>query len=66
MIELRTDQEYGKFFVHQPAHAKVKIERRDGQIVVEIEDFLSPTIIERLEMDVPLLQVQIPDWRRGG
>ncbi|MBC8448163.1 MAG: site-specific DNA-methyltransferase [Chloroflexi bacterium] len=63
VIELRTDQKYGKFFVHQPAQAAVAIERGDGQIVVEIEDFISPTIVERLEMDTPLFKAQIPDWR---
>jgi adenine-specific DNA-methyltransferase len=63
VIELRTDQKYGKFFVHQPARAQVKVERRDGQIVVEVEDFISPTIVERLEMDTPLFKAQIPDWR---
>ncbi|MBN1815681.1 MAG: site-specific DNA-methyltransferase [Anaerolineae bacterium] len=63
VIELRTDQKYGKFFLHQPAQAEVTIERRDAQIVVEIEDFLSPTIVERLEMDLPLFRAQIPDWR---
>ncbi len=34
-----------------------------GNIVVEIEDFISPTIVERLEMDTPLFKAQIPDWR---
>jgi adenine-specific DNA-methyltransferase len=63
VIELRTDQKYGKFFVHQPAQAQVEIERRDGRIVVEIEDFISPTIVERLEMDTPLFRARIPDWR---
>ena len=63
VIELRTDQRYGKFFVHQPARAQVKVERRDGQIVVEVEDFISPTIVERLDMDTPLFKAQIPDWR---
>jgi len=63
VVELRTDQKYGKFFVHQPARAQVKVERRDGQIVVEVEDFISPAIVERLEMDTPLFKAQIPDWR---
>lgn len=63
VIELRTHQKYGKFFVHQPAHAEVNIERQDKKIVVEIEDFISPTIVERLEMDTPLFKVEIPDWR---
>jgi hypothetical protein len=63
VIELRTDQKYGKFFVHQPAQAQVRTERRNGNIWVEIEDFISPTIVERLEMDTPLFKAQIPDWR---
>jgi DNA modification methylase len=63
VIELRTDQKYGKFFLHQPAQAQVKVEREGNKIVVEIEDFISPTIVERLEMDTPLFKAQIPDWR---
>ena len=63
VIELRTDQKYGRFFVHQPAQAQLRIERQDGNIVVEIEDFISPTIVERLEMDTPLFKAQIPNWR---
>jgi len=49
VIELRTDLKYGKFFLHQSSRAKVDI-RRDGEkILVEIKDFISPTIIERLK-----------------
>lgn len=65
-IELRTDQQYGKFFVHQPAQADVKVDRIDGKIRVEIEDFISPTIIERLGMDTSdtsLFKATITDWR---
>jgi len=63
VIELRTDQKYGKFFLHQPAQAQVSVERHNVNIVVDIEDFISPTIVERLEMDLPLFKAQIPDWR---
>ena len=71
VIELRTDQKYGKFFVHQPAQAQVRIERTQTSevsqtsevLVVEIKDFISPSIVERLEMDTPLFKAQIPDWR---
>jgi hypothetical protein len=82
VIELRTDQKYGKFFVHQPAQAQVRIERvaqtaevfaehsqrskgaeTSEVLIVEIEDFISPTIIERLEMDTPLFKAKISDWR---
>ena len=71
VIELRTDQKYGRFLVHQPARAQVKIARKQTSevfetpevLVVEIEDFISPTIVERLEMDTPLIKARIPDWR---
>jgi DNA modification methylase len=63
LIELRTDQKYGKFLVHQPAQAQVEISREDDTLVVAIEDFLSPTIVERLEMDMPLFKATITDWR---
>lgn len=63
VIELRTDQKYGKFFVHQPAQGQVEIKREGDAILVEIEDFISPTIVERLEMDTPLFKAKIPDWR---
>lgn len=63
VIELRTDPRYGKFFEHKPAWAEVHVERRDDKIVVKILDFLSPTILERLEMDSGLFKARITDWR---
>ncbi|MGH7471017.1 MAG: DNA methyltransferase, partial [Longimicrobiales bacterium] len=62
-IELRTDPKYGKFFAHQPAEARLKIQRRDDRIEVKITDFISPTILERLELDLPLFRAKITDWR---
>lgn len=63
VIELRTDPKYGKFIDHKPACAKVSIRRVNGNLVVEVEDFISPTIIERLKQQNGLLQPQITDWR---
>jgi len=63
VIELRTDPKYGKFIKHEPARAKVKIGRRKDQVFVEIEDFISPTILERLSQQDGLLQPKIDDWR---
>jgi DNA modification methylase len=62
-IELRTDSKYGKFFAHQPAKAKVKITRKRDKIAVEIEDFISPTILERLQQQAGLVRPTIDDWR---
>ncbi len=63
VIELRTDPKYGKFFQHQPARARVKIARKGEIATVEIEDFISPSIIERLQGQGGLLKPKIDDWR---
>ncbi len=62
-IELRSDPKYGKFIAHRPAEARVEIRREKEKIVVEVRDFISPSIVERLDVDVPLLRAKIPDWR---
>jgi adenine-specific DNA-methyltransferase len=48
VVELRSDTKYGGFLRHEPARAKVNISRRGAKVRVVIEDFLSPSIIERL------------------
>jgi hypothetical protein len=63
IIELRTDPKYGKFIAHQPARAKVDIARKADKLAVEIKDFISPGIIERLQSQAGLLQPKIDDWR---
>ena len=63
VIELKTDQKYGRFFIYKPAEAKVKIEREVNKVIIEIKEFISPTIIERLNMDSKLFNVKIPDFR---
>ncbi|MEK6776640.1 MAG: site-specific DNA-methyltransferase, partial [bacterium] len=63
VIELRTDPKYGKFIKYEPAKAKVKIDRKKNKIHIEIQDFISPTIIERLTQQSGLLKPKIDDWR---
>jgi hypothetical protein len=63
VIELRTDAKYGTFIKHEPARAKVAIARKKDVLVVEIEDFISPTIITRLQQQAGLLSPKIDDWR---
>jgi hypothetical protein len=63
VIELRTDPRYGKFFVHKPAKAEVKITRKKDNVIVAITDFLSPTIIEGLSAQEGVLKPQVTDWR---
>ncbi len=63
VIELRTDPRYGKFFVHQPASARVNVLRQKNKLHITIKNFISPTIIERLKSQAGLLAPQIDDWR---
>ncbi|MFH7882671.1 MAG: site-specific DNA-methyltransferase [Candidatus Aenigmatarchaeota archaeon] len=63
IIELRTDKRYGGFLIHQPDEAKVKIERKGHKAIIEIEDFIAPTIIERLNAESNIWKVKIPDFR---
>ena len=64
IIELRSDPKYGKFIAHKPASARVEVRRAKGKLTVEVKDFLSPTILERLQEQAgPLLAPKVPDWR---
>ena len=64
IIELKTDEKYGSFLIHKPDEAKVKIQRIDKtKASIIIEDFISPTIIQRLDIDKKLFKVKVPDFR---
>jgi DNA modification methylase len=63
LIDLRTDPKHGRFFEHVPASARVSFNRSDGCIRVSIDDFISPSIIERLGAQEGVLSPQIEDWR---
>ncbi|HXQ39086.1 MAG TPA: hypothetical protein VN843_34120, partial [Anaerolineales bacterium] len=66
VIELRSDPKYGGFFTHEPAKAKVSLRRVKDNVEIIIDDFISPTILERLKQqnkDNPLFQPHISDWR---
>ena len=63
VIELRTDKKYGSFFVHSAAQAEVEIIKEKGKCKVIVKDFISPTIIKRLNIDSKLFQAQIKDFR---
>ena len=66
VIELRSDPKYGGFFTHEPAKAKVAFKKVAEGLEITIEDFISPTILERLRQqnkDNPLFQPQVSDWR---
>ncbi|NMA31592.1 MAG: site-specific DNA-methyltransferase, partial [Candidatus Methanofastidiosa archaeon] len=63
VIELRTDSRYGRFLIHTPAYADVRIERKGNKALIKIRDYISPTIIERLNQNSRIFKVEIPDFR---
>ena len=63
VIELRSDPKYGGVFQHAPDEARVTSQAEGDKLIVEITDFVSPTIQERLNKTVGILQPVIDDWR---
>ncbi len=63
VIELKTDKKYGGFLIHKPASANVKIERKDSKALIEILCFISPIIVERLNIDNNIFKIKIPDFK---
>jgi adenine-specific DNA-methyltransferase len=64
VIELKTDKKYGNFLIHDPAEAKIVVQRvAADKAIVEVQNFISPTIIKRLNIESGLLKVKIPDFR---
>jgi hypothetical protein len=63
LVELRSDPKYGKFFAHQAASAEVHLDRSETTLRVVIDDFLSPTIVERLGAQEGIVAPRITDWR---
>jgi DNA modification methylase len=63
IVELRTDPKYGGFLKHEPAQARVRVLRHDGRVEVEIVDFVSQSIVQRLNQQEGVLAPRIDDWR---
>lgn len=64
LIDLRTDPKHGKFLVHEPAWADITVKNTtDGKATVTIDEFMSPTIIKRLELDETIFREKVTDFR---
>jgi len=63
IVELRSDPKYGGFFTHHPAQAKVRIQREGETAKIRVEDFISPSILQRLQDQSGVLAPSIEDWR---
>ena len=63
VIELRTDRKAGGVIRHEPMSARVDIRREGENLVVEIADVLSPSILQRLNLQEGLFRAEVTDWR---
>ena len=63
VIELRNDPKYGGFIQHEKAQARIAVKRKGGKLHVEIKDFVSPGILQRLAQQSGVVQAKIADWR---
>lgn len=63
VIELRRDAKHGGWLNHMPAQAEVSITRKGKSVVVQIENFISPSIVERLRQQAGILEPKIEDFR---
>lgn len=67
VVELRTDRKLGGIIRHEPLTAKISVKRTgegaSAQLVVEVQDVVSPTIMQRLNLEQGVFRAQITDWR---
>ncbi len=63
VIELRSDPKYGGFIQHEKAQVRVAVKRKGGKLHVEIKDFISPGILQRLAQQSGVVQPKVADWR---
>lgn len=63
VIELRNDPRYGGFIRHEQAQARVAVKRKGDKLHVEIKDFVSPGILQRLAQQSGVVQPKVADWR---
>ena len=50
-------------FANQPAEVDIKISKKGKTVSIKISDYISPTILARLDIDRTLLDEQIDDFR---
>ena len=67
VVELRTDRKLGGIIKHEPLTAQISAKRTgkgaSAQLVVEVHDVVSPTIMQRLNLEQGVFRTKITDWR---
>ncbi len=63
VVELRDDEAHGGWMNHTPAEADVSITRKKDRILVDVKNFISPAIVDRLKRQAGVLTPKIDDFR---
>ena len=63
LIELRGDRKFGGVIRHEPLTAEARVTRAGDRIVIDIDDVISPTILQRLNLEEGLFRAEVTDWR---
>lgn len=63
LIELRGDRKFGGIIRHEPLTVEARVTRTGDRIVIDIDDVISPTILQRLNLEEGLFRAEVTDWR---
>ncbi|MFN7444073.1 MAG: site-specific DNA-methyltransferase [Curvibacter sp.] len=67
VVELRTDRKLGGIIKHEPLSVQMTVQRQgqgqEERLEIEIQDVVSPTIMQRLNLEQGVFRAQIGDWR---
>ena len=63
VVELRTDRRAGGVIRHEPMTARVSAQREGNQLIVTVADAVSPSILQRLQLQDGVLRAEVNDWR---
>jgi hypothetical protein len=64
LTELRTDRKAGGVIRHEPLSARVEVCREGDTLLVEVQDAVSPTILQRLNLEQGIFRAQMPTGAR--
>ena len=60
---LRTDPRAGRFIIQEPSEAEISWSRNGNNVVISVEEFVCPSIVNRLTNDGHIA-AEISDWRQ--
>ncbi|MBA3342881.1 MAG: hypothetical protein H0T48_13735 [Gemmatimonadaceae bacterium] len=63
LIDLKTDRKYGGILKYEAPRVKIDVTVANDEIIVKVVDFISPTVLSRLQQQAGVLSPQITDWR---